>query len=223
MKSNEELRGEVMEEIKWDPELSPVATQIGVAAKDGVITLTGTVDSIRKKISAELATQRVHGVMVVASDIEVSISGSGVKTDTQIAEAVKDALRWHSAVREDQIEVRVENGWVYLTGETGGFFEKMAAEHAVGNLLGVRGVTNNIAVKAKPVDTKVIKEKIAAAFHRSATIDSSSIKIENTGNHIRLRGTVRSFAEKDEAEKIVRSAPGVLSVDNKITIEPIFV
>lgn len=219
MKTNEELRKDVMDEIKWDPELRNVATEIGVAAKDGVITLSGVVDTYWKKLSAEKAAQRVLGVRVVACDIEVKVGSIGKRTDTEIAEAVRNALRWNSAVNEDHIEVKVDNGWVYLDGQVDFEYEKRYAQESVEDLIGVKGVTNNISMKAKPIDTKGILHKITAAYHRSATIDSSSIKIETSGSKVTLRGKVRSWAEKKEAENIAWLAPGVMSVDNRIEID----
>jgi osmotically-inducible protein OsmY len=219
MKTNEELRKDVMEEIKWDPELQNIATEIGVASKDGVITLTGTVDTYWKKIAAEKAAQRVFGVKVVASDMEVKVGGIGKRTDTEIAEAVRNALRWNSAVSEDHIEVKVDDGWVYLDGSVDFEFEKRYASDCVEDLLAVRGVTNRISVKVNPIDTKDMQRKISAAYHRSATVDSSSIRIETSGSRVTLRGKVRSLAEKKEAENIAWAAPGVMSVDNKIEID----
>ncbi len=219
MKTNEELRKDVMEEIKWDPELRTIATEIGVASKDGVITLSGTVDTYWKKIAAEKAAQRVLGVKVVASDVEVKIGGIGKKTDTEIAEAVRNALRWNSAVNEDHIEVKVDDGWVYLDGTVDFEFEKRYANECVEDLAGIRGVTNRISVKISPIDAKDIQRKISAAYHRSATIDSSSIRIETSGDKVTLRGKVRSWAEKKEAENIAWAAPGVMVVDNKIEID----
>jgi osmotically-inducible protein OsmY len=219
MKTNEELRKDVMDEIKWDPELKNVATDIGVAAKDGVITLSGVVDTYWKKLSAEKAAQRVHGVKVVACDIEVKVGGIGKRTDTEIAEAVRNALRWNSAVNEDKIEVKVDNGWVFLDGQVDFEYEKRYAQQTVDDLLAVRGVTNNIVIKAKQIDTQDIQRKISAAYHRSATIDSSSIKVDTSGSKVSLHGKVRSWAEKKEAENIAWAAPGVLSVDNKIDID----
>ncbi|HEX6890387.1 MAG TPA: BON domain-containing protein [Chryseolinea sp.] len=218
MKTNEELRKDVMDEIKWDPELRNVATEIGVAVKDGVVTLSGDVDTYWKKISAERAAQRVRGVRVVACDIEVKL-GSIVKTDTEIAEAVRNALGWNSAVIDDEIEVKVDNGWVYLEGKVAFEYEKRYAQECVEDLLGVRGVTNTISIKTKAIDTKDIQRKIAAAYHRRATIDSSSIKVDTMGGKVTLHGTVRSWAEKKEAESVAWTQPGVLSVDNKIEIE----
>jgi osmotically-inducible protein OsmY len=177
MKTNEELRNDVMDEIQCDPELRNVATEIGVSTKDGVITLSGVVDTYRRKFSAERAAQRVRGVRVVACHIEVKLASFGRKTDTEIAEAVRNALRWNSAVNEDEIEVKVDDGWVYLDGKVGFAYEKRYAQDCVEDLAVVRGTTNNIIVKTKRIDAKDIQRKIAAVYQRNATIDSSSIKI----------------------------------------------
>jgi osmotically-inducible protein OsmY len=219
MKTNDELQKDVMAEIKWDPLLRGVATEIGVTAKDGVVTLSGLVDSYSKKLAAEHAAQRVQGVKVVAVDLEVKLGSIGRKTDIEIAETIKNALRWNSAVNDDEIEIKVDNGWVYLDGTVNWEYERRAAQRSVEDLIGVRGVTNNLTIKSQAIDPKEIKGKIAAAFHRSATIDSSSITIDVSGSRVTLKGTVRSWMEREDAEKAVWSSPGVLVVDNRIQID----
>ena len=218
MKTNDDIQRDVMQEIKWDPQLRTVATEIGVSSRDGVVTLSGVVDSYARKLAAEKAAQRVHGVKVVAVDIEVKPVKSGVKTDTEIAEAVSNALKWNSAVNEDRIEVKVDNGWVYLNGNVEWEYERRTAESAIKNLLGVRGVTNNIVIKSKIIDPTEIKNKIAEAFHRNAKLDANAVRVEVAGSTVTLKGTVRSWSEKEEAERVAWSSPGVLTVDNRIEI-----
>lgn len=219
MKTNEELREDVMDEIKWDPQLKDVATQIGVAVKDGVVTLSGTLDSYTKKLAAEKAAQRVSGVMVVASDVQIKLTPVGKLTDTDLAESIKNVLRWNSAVNHDQIDVKVDNGWVYLDGKADWEFERQSAQRSVENLIGVVGVSNNITIKPRAINVKELKNDIAKAFHRSASVDSSAIRIESSGNKVTLYGKVRSWAEKKEAENVAWFAPGVSDVDNQIDID----
>ncbi|HEY0745030.1 MAG TPA: BON domain-containing protein [Chryseosolibacter sp.] len=219
MKTNDELQKDVMAEIKWEPQLRNVHTQIGVSAKDGVITLSGTVDSYNKKVAAEKAAQRVQGVKVVACDMDVKIGSWSAKNDTELAETIKNSLKWNDAVNEDKIEVKVDNGWVTLDGEVQWSYEKITAQHNVEGLVGVKGVTNNIHIRTKEIDTREIKNKIAAAFHRSAALDANALKFDVSGSRVTLKGTVTSWAEKEMAEQIAWSSPGVLVVDNRIEID----
>lgn len=219
MKTDNELQHDVIEEIQWDPQLKEIAHQIGIAASDGVITLSGIVDSYSKKLAAEKAAQRVHGVKVVAVDIEVRLSPGALKNDAEIAVAVKNALTWHTAVNEDQIEIKVDDGWIYLDGTVEWDYMKKAAENAVNNLVGVRGVTNRVRVQSKVVEPSDIRRKIIAAFHRSATVDSSNIQAEVSGGTVTLKGKVRTWAERQDAENAALASPGVLTVINKIEVD----
>lgn len=216
MKTDLEIQQDVMAEIKWEPLL--IVSEIGVAVKNGVVTLSGLVDSFTKKLMAERAAQRVDGVKAIAEDIEVRIVGTDEKKDYDIADAALNVLKWNSSVLEDQIKVKVENGWLTLEGEVEWEFIKAAAEKSVENLIGVRGITNNIKIisNINPVD---IKRKIIAAFHRSATVDFENINVETIDNKVILTGKVRSWAERKDAERASWLAPGVMKVDNKLKIE----
>jgi VCBS repeat-containing protein len=219
MKTDEELQKDVMEEIRWDPTLGKESSLIGVTAHDGVITLSGEVETHSKKLAAERAAQRVMGVKVVAVDLEVKLLKDKMRSDTDIAETVKNALKWHNLVNEELVKIKVDNGWVFLDGTAEWEYQKKAAQTAVQDLIGVRGVTNNIVVKSKTTDAVDIKRKISAAFHRHATIDSANISVEISGSKATLRGKVRSWAEKRDAEDVAWAAPGVLAVENKIEID----
>lgn len=216
MKSDIEIQKDVMEEIKWEPFLN--ASEIGVAVKNGIVTLTGMVDNYSKKASAEKAAKRVVGVKAVAEEIQVGISPSFKKTDTEIAEAVLNALKWHTAVQEEKIKIKVEDGIVKLEGEVEWEYQRTNAKTAIENLSGVRSVINLINVKPKITSTD-IKQKINAAFHRSATIDAGKVTVEVEGSKVTLSGKVRSFVEKEDAERAAWAAPGVISVVSKLEIE----
>jgi osmotically-inducible protein OsmY len=216
MKTDLEIQKDVQLELKWQPFLK--SSEIGVSVKDGIVTLTGEVDTYSKKVSAENATKKVEGVTAVVQNIEVKLHVSGKKSDLEIAEAVRNNLRWSSTVPYENLKEVVENGWVTLEGETEWEYQKRSAENLVENLSGVVGVINNIKVSPKLNPTE-IKQKIHAAFVRSATIDSEKINIEVNGSKVTLKGKVRSMAEKKDAETAAWLAPGVLNVDNRITID----
>ena len=216
MKTDSQIQQDVMDQLKWEPYLN--AAQIGVAVKNGIVTLSGQVDTYSKKLIAENAAKKISGVKAIAEDIQIGVSPSYNKTDAEIAEAVLNALKWHTAVQEEKIKVKVEDGYVRLEGEVEWNFQRKNAELAIENLAGVRSVINLITVKPK-ITSSDIEEKINEAFKRSATIDAGKITAEVIGSKAILRGKVRSFAEKEDAENAAWFAPGITAVDSKIEIE----
>ena len=216
MRTDLELQKDVIEELKWESSIK--ASDIGVSVTNGVVTLSGHVDSFTKKKAAENAALRVAGVSAVAEDIVVRIGATDKKSDTEVAQAIITAIRWNNIIDENKIKVKVESGWVTLEGEVEWSFEKNAIEHTVENLIGVRGVSNLITISSK-LKTNDIKQKITAAFHRSATLDANNIIVDSVGNTVILRGVVRSYAEKQDALRVAWNAPGVTKVDNKLIVD----
>ena len=218
MTNSTKLQHDVQEELEWEPSID--ASKIGVTAmQSGVVTLTGTVATYAEKISADRAAKRVSGVRAVANDIEVRPIGSLKRTDTDIAEAVLRALEWDIAVPHEKIKARVDNGWVTLDGEVALQFQRAAAEKAVRRLSGVRGVSNQIGLQIRPaVQPAEVKGRIEAAFRRSADIDARGIEVDAKNSMITLRGKVRTWAERDEAERAAWAAPGVLAVKDELTV-----
>jgi osmotically-inducible protein OsmY len=217
MKTDTELQQDVMEELKWEPTIR--ATEIGVGVTDGVVTLSGYVDSYWKKWSAERAAARVFGVKAVVEKIEVRLPGTLQRSDEEIGEAAANALGWNVSVPYERIKLQVERGTVTLTGEVDWWYQKDEAEHAVRRLKGVVRVNNQIVVKpvVKPQD---LKGKIESAFRRNALLDARRIRIETLGGRVVLRGSVRTWAERGEAQWAAWAAPGVSEVENDIAVIP---
>jgi len=211
IKSDYELQEDVIDELAFDPSLD--STDIAVAAKNGVVTLVGTVKTYPEKSAAERAAKRVAGVHGVVEDIRVEMSDSDRRSDTDIARAAERSLQWDVTVPRNRVTVCVEDGWLTLEGELNFPFQRHAAKRAVEHLWGVRGVTNAIALKTM-VFSGDVKEKIRNAFERAAEIDANKLQVEINNSAVTLRGEVHSWNEYEEAEMAALSVPGVMVVNN---------
>ncbi len=216
MKTDAQIQKDVIEELNWEPLLN--GTEIGVAVKNGVVSLFGNVDTFNKKASVENAVKRVDGVKALAENVVVKLTDAGKRTDSEISEAIINALKWNTSVPDDKIMIKVENGWVTLEGTVEWAFQSNAVRSAVENLAGVEGITNNIIIIPK-IKTADVKRRIMAAFHRNASIDANNINIDVQGNKVILSGKVSSLSEKENAENAAWLAPGINTVENNIAID----
>jgi osmotically-inducible protein OsmY len=215
MKTNEELQRDVQNAIKWEPQLH--AAEIGVTAKNGVVTLMGTVDAYYKKIEAENAAKNVDGVKAVVEEIEIKYS-SNTKSDEDIANDVLKALTDNWNVPQENIQIKVEKGWVTLEGQVTWNYQKEAASKSISHLNGVKGVNSRIKIKAE-IQDEIEKKNIARALASNWTLHSENILVRVDGTGVTLTGAVSSLYQKDLAEKIVWKTPGIWSVDNQLAVE----
>jgi len=220
VKTDTELQQDVMIELKWEPGIK--AAEIGVSVKDGVVSLSGNVDSYSKMWAAERAAKRVYGVKSVTGNMKVILPVSIKRSDSDIAQSATNVLYWNFQVPSDCVKVKVRDGLITLSGEVNWYYQKIAAEDAVRHMIGVMGVTNGITIKPPvPMANAVeLKKGIAGALKRNARLlkEAEKIQVEISGSKVILRGSVGSLADREEAEYAAFCAPGVSEVDNKLTI-----
>ena len=217
MRSDAEIERDVEEELRWDPDLD--ATDIAISVKSGVVTLAGFVKSYTDKYEAEAAAKRVAGVSAVANDIEVRMPSVDERPDPDIAREAVAAIKSQLPISSEHIKVVVKNGWVTLEGQVEWQYQRSTAEISVRRIKGVKGVNNLVQLKPR-AEPSEIKRKIEEAFRRNAEVDANRITVEAHGGEVILKGTVRSWIEREEAERTAWSAPGVIKVEDRIIVSP---
>jgi osmotically-inducible protein OsmY len=215
--TDKDLKQHVQNALDYEPGVD--ASDIGVSVDDGVVTLRGNVASYREKIAAERVALRVYGAKAIANDLVVRLVSDYQRTDTEIAQAAVNALKWHTAVPDDRVSITVKDGWIALAGTLDWQYQKDAAARAVRDLTGVKGVTSDIRVQSR-VKTIDVRDKIEAAFKRSAEIDARRINVTAQDGTVILSGNVHSWAERQEAEQAAWAAPGVSLVEDRLAVVP---
>lgn len=215
MKTDNQLQQDVMDELQWEPRVDHA--NIGVAAQDGVVTLSGFVSSYASKIAAEKAARRVKGVRGLAEEIEVRFASDPKTSDPEIAKRIADMFDWSVTIPKDKVQVKVEHGWVTLSGAVDYHFHRQSAKDLASRISGVKGVTNLIEVKTSPSSIDV-KDRIVAAFKRNADLDASTITVVADGSTVKLGGKVHAWYERQIAERAAWAAPGVNRVEDNIAV-----
>lgn len=216
MKTDAQLKKDVVEELEWDPSIN--ATHVGVAVKDGVVTLTGHLNTFAEKYAIERAVQRVGSVKGIAVELDVKLDPSHKRSDSEIASAAETSLRWHALVPSDRIQLKVEKGWVTLTGEVDWDYQRREAAKAVRPLTGVVGVSNAITLRAVAAPADVTK-RIREALVRHAEEEAKLLEVTVKADTVTLHGTVDSWSERSAASSAAWSAPGVAKVVNEIKVQ----
>jgi osmotically-inducible protein OsmY len=217
MKSDAEIREDAINELRWDPQISD-PDAIGVAVKDGAVTLTGQVPTYAEKLAAARAAERVYGVKAVANDLKVKLTGAP-RDDSDIARAIAHVLEWNTQIPEGRVHARVQDGWVTLDGEVDHDFQRREVERMVRNIRGVIGVTNAITVRP-PTSPQSVEAMIEEAFKREAEVDARHIRVEVSDHTAKLYGHVHSMKEATAAEAAAASAPGIARVENHLVVAP---
>lgn len=216
MKPDGQLKRDVVAELEWDPSVD--ATQVGVAVKDGIVTLSGHLETFAEKQAIEQAVRRVHGVLGLAVELDVKLDAHHRRSDTEIVAAAETMFRWNTLIPADRIQVTVEQGWVTLSGEVDWDYQRQSAERVVHTLKGVVGVSDRITLKARPVAAD-ISGRIREALVRHAAEEAQHIEVTANGGQVILQGKVGSWAERSEAVAAAWSAPGVYTVTCKLLVQ----